>query len=141
MCKKLLLEMYCDIASAPFHEAVSKTVSVSFLVHFICFSCYIICYLLLSVALSPYKQTLTPNYVTNITALQDHTHTHKHKQVHNYYKLIAHPIDMRVIRSKLGPHHFDHYTTPSLFIVDVLLLFANCAAFNSVCVWVFFVSA
>ncbi|KAK1798019.1 hypothetical protein P4O66_000489 [Electrophorus voltai] len=48
----------------------------------------------------------------------------------HYYQIIRRPMDLSVIRSKLHRGSSSHYSSPSEFAADVLLMFKNCAKFN-----------
>ncbi|KAI4889267.1 hypothetical protein NFI96_013532 [Prochilodus magdalenae] len=48
----------------------------------------------------------------------------------HYYQIIKRPMDLSVIRSRLNKSSPSHYSSPSEFVADVLLMFKNCAKFN-----------
>ncbi|XP_043938746.1 tripartite motif-containing protein 66 [Protopterus annectens] len=48
----------------------------------------------------------------------------------HYYQIIKKPMDLSVIREKLKKDHPSHYSSPKEFVLDVRLMFQNCAKFN-----------
>ncbi|XP_017212532.2 tripartite motif-containing protein 66 isoform X2 [Danio rerio] len=48
----------------------------------------------------------------------------------HYYQIIKKPMDLSVIRNRLGSNSHTHYCSPQEFVADVLLMFKNCAKFN-----------
>ncbi|XP_078583065.1 E3 ubiquitin-protein ligase TRIM33-like isoform X3 [Branchiostoma floridae x Branchiostoma japonicum] len=50
--------------------------------------------------------------------------------VPNYHKIIAHPMDLTTIKSKLHRKHFNHYQSMEEFIYDIALVLTNCAKYN-----------
>ncbi|KAI8512813.1 Transcription intermediary factor 1-alpha [Branchiostoma belcheri] len=50
--------------------------------------------------------------------------------VPNYHRIIAHPMDLTTIKSKLHRKHFNHYQSVEEFIYDVALVLTNCAKYN-----------
>ncbi|XP_051964805.1 E3 ubiquitin-protein ligase TRIM33-like isoform X2 [Xyrauchen texanus] len=50
--------------------------------------------------------------------------------VPNYYKIIKHPMDLKLIKKKLEQKHPLHYKSPKEFVSDARLVFINCAKYN-----------
>ncbi|XP_035237028.1 E3 ubiquitin-protein ligase TRIM33 isoform X1 [Anguilla anguilla] len=50
--------------------------------------------------------------------------------VPNYYKIIKRPMDLNLVKRKLGQCHAQHYQSPQEFVADVRLVFTNCAKYN-----------